>query len=145
MLTFKNFAEAQHQGFRPAVASRIYGRHKGCVIAGFDVSGIRPMGLTYGLRAIIPEEFTKNYMGVTSDRHFGQSQPVRLLTLENSIAKQVSRRERELSVVQMFSEKELQEALEEAIDWINRWFQFHPKAMEQAYLQQRNAQTALAS
>lgn len=144
MLTFRNYEDALRSGYTPAVASKVYGRHKGCTIVGFDVSGLRPLGLRYALKAVIPDNFTPNYMGVVSDRHFGESMPVQLQVINTHKATEIPAREHAFSTVQVFNEKDLEEALRDARGWIDHWFQYHPKAMEQSYLRQRQERSKQA-
>ena len=145
MHAFRSFEDARCHGFVPAVASRAYGHYRGCTIAGFDMSNMRRLGLVYCLRAIIPEEFTSNYMGVTSDAYFGVSEPVRIIARENASRNQSALDDLEPKVIQMFSEQVLAGARDGSRQWINQWFAYHPKAVEQALLHQKQGRAQIAS
>lgn len=136
MLTFRNTDEALAAGFVRAESKRVYVSYKECNIFGCDTSGPIPLGLSFALRVEIPDEFTRNYFGVISDKAFGQSVSVKLAQVSPG---EMRRTTNGNNIVQMFSAKEMEIALASARVWTDRWFAYNPEARERAIL--RRAET----
>ena len=139
MLTFRNTDDALAAGFVRAESKRVYVSYKECNILGCDTSGPIPLGLSFALRVEIPEEFTRNYFGVTSDKAFGQSVSVKLAQVSPSQNRGVSIATKGDNIVQMFSPQDMNDALLSARQWTDRWFSYNPEARERAMLRSAEA------
>lgn len=132
-------------GFVLAEQRKVYGLYKECRIIGADTSGRIPMGLSFALRVEIPEDFTRNYLGVMSDRSFGQSVSVKLAQSGGGAMGGFSAASDTNKVVQMFAPDVLSDAIDDARAWADRWFQFNPDAMERAILRRAKARSSRLS
>ena len=92
-----------------------------------------------GLRVEIPEEFTRNYLGVISDKSFGQSVPIKLAEVRRSEMWGASFAANNNYIVQMFSPQDIRDALVLAREWTDRWFAYNPEARERAILRRAEA------
>lgn len=139
MLTFRNTDDALAAGFVRAESKRVYVIYKECNIIGADLSGAIPLGLSFGLRVEIPEEFTRNYLGVISDKSFGKSVPIKLAEVRRSEMWGASFAANNNYIVQMFSPQDMRDALMLAREWTDRWFAYNPEARERAILRRAEA------
>ncbi|WP_157497534.1 hypothetical protein [Diaphorobacter sp. J5-51] len=145
MHTFKTARDALAAGFVLAEQRKVYGLHRECRILGVDTSGRIPVGLSFALRVEIPEDYTRNYLGVMSDRSFGQSVSVKLAQAGGGTMGGFSAASDMNKVVQMFHPDDLREAIDGAREWADRWFRYNPDAMERAILRRAEARSSRLS
>ncbi|MFN9473229.1 hypothetical protein [Acidovorax sp.] len=128
MTTFSSLDDAITHGFVLA-AEREYQAYRDCRIFGFDSSGRGLKGLAFGLRVEVPEELTSNYMGVRSEKSFGESVEVKIVGW-SGIDKGGARRPGSgARPVQMFSPRVYADAVLAAKEWTDKWFRAHPEAI----------------
>ncbi|WP_313315474.1 hypothetical protein [Pulveribacter sp.] len=144
MHSFSTVNDAQAAGFVFAAKQKVYVTYRGCLIVGADTSGPRPMGLSFALRVQISEDYTRNYLGVTSDQVFGASVGVRLLNTGGRALGGFAAAGESGGVVQMFEPKTFSEALQDAQGWADRWFRYNPDALERYLLRRAQSRQAAA-
>jgi|GEM_PF-4212170 len=142
MHAFNTAADAKAAGFVLAVARQVHHTHRGCWIICWDTSGPRPLGLSFGLRVEICEKFTRTYLGVRSDRVFGQSTAVKLAPARTSALGSFRNASDPGRVVQMFEPSVFEYGLSEARHWIDQWFRHNPDAQERYVLRQAQERAA---
>ncbi|CAN7641813.1 hypothetical protein LJR129_004972 [Acidovorax sp. LjRoot129] len=117
--SFPSATDAISIGFVVAQVKR-YQVYKGCFINGFDTSGRGAKGYSFGLRVEVPDDFTPNFLGVQSEKIFGQTIAVSVGSYSSAAPK--------TSTVVMFEPQVFRAALEEARFWVDVWFRAHPEA-----------------
>lgn len=132
MASFVSLDDALAAGFVVA-APRVYQTYRGCLIHGHDTSGWGIKGNSFALRIEIPEDFTANYMGVFSDRMFGNSVEVAVSRewsggMGGQYIKAGSGNSNGKSL-QMFSRIVYESAIVGARSWTDAWFRAHPDAI----------------
>lgn len=142
MHRFNSLQDAQAAGFALAQRLRVYLHYRGCVVLAHMIRPSLDAGLFFGLRVEISEDYTRNYLGVLSDRVFGSSVPVELTRSSGMLSHFSSLNGQQL--VHMFEPAVLENALQEAQAWTDRWFQRNPQALER-YMQRRDEQLAARS
>lgn len=146
MRTFSSLNDAIANGFVLA-GEREYLAYRGCKIFGFDTSGRGLKGLAYGIRVEVPEELTSNYMGVRSEKDFGQSVEVKIVGWSSLEAGGAGRQGPGARTAQMFDPGTFAEAVRTGKEWTDKWFRAHPEAiarMNERELAERKAAQQLA-
>ena len=118
MTTFSSLDDAIAKGFVVA-AARQYVVYRHCNIIGHDTSGRGFRGLTFGLRVEVPEELTKRYLGVLSDRVYGQSTNIHIANANSDNARSLP----------MFEPHVFDDAVRLCKTWTDSWLQAHPEAL----------------
>ncbi|MBV7542062.1 hypothetical protein [Acidovorax sp. sic0104] len=113
-------------GFVLACA-KTYLAYRQCVLLGADTGGPGMKGLSFGIRAEVPEDFTSNYLGARS-APFGQSVDV---SIGGSLSTGAGGRRQAVGgrTVQMFTPQDFENALASARAWVDKWFALHPEAI----------------
>lgn len=134
---FPSLSAAIDNGWIVAVKGKQYQSYKGCAIICTSSTNTAYGHEPLALRAQVPDIYTRNFLGVTSDLSFGISEEVSVLRTDKpngAVAKLQN------EVVLMFAPRMFEEALAEAQAWVNRWFQYNPQAMERAMIRRREMQ-----
>lgn len=132
MASFVSLDDAIAAGFVVA-GPRLYQKYRGCLIHGHDISGRGIKGYSFAIRVEVPEDFTTNYMGVFSDRLFGQSIEVKLSREWSGGAGgqyiQAGSGSSGTRQLQMFKGDVYNSAIVAARGWTDAWFRAHPDAI----------------
>ena len=137
MQSFPSVSAAIDKGWVVATKGKQYQAYKGCAIICTSSTNTAYGHEPLALRAQVPDIYTRNFLGVTSDLSFGISEEVSVLRTDKpngAVAKLQN------EVVLMFAPRMFEEALAEAQAWVNRWFQYNPQAMERAMIRRREMQ-----
>lgn len=132
MASFVSLDDAIAAGYVVA-GPRLYQKYRGCLIHGHDISGRGIRGYSFAIRIEIPEDFTANYMGVFSDRLFGESIEVKLAREWSKGSGGAGSRDLIGSGgtrhLQMFAADVYNSAIVAARGWTDAWFRAHPDAI----------------